>query len=392
MLQKRKALWRGIRRRGKGYQIEVRVKGHEPVYETFPPDTTPGEMQARRKALAASLGTHHAAGTIDADAVNYLKARAAMPGIKTRTRHIGLWVAEFTGRARSTIKPWEIAAVRDRWLTVGPKYVATKHGELRQVFLADGRPAPLSPSQVNKRLRALENLWTLLDGRKADNPVREAGEAHEPEPEARGLPYEVIEAILAEMPDRGRGEKGAKRATVSLTKLRLRAIAYAGLAHCELMQVEPKHLHLDESPPWVLVKGRRKGKGTRETPQLLTAQGVGALRALAAAPGGLGRFSASPMLKSLRRACEKLHLTGIRPYDFRHSFATETFRKTGGNLAVTRLLMRQQDERTTLRYAKGAVNPVLEAAIEQLKLGGAFAAENAADPHPANETGAENAG
>lgn len=385
MPQKRKALWRGIRRRGVGYQIEVRVKGHAPVYETFPPDATPGEMQARRVKLAGDLKRRASAGTIDADAVNYLKARAAMPGIQTRTRHIKLWVAEFSGRPRhgeGAIKAWEIAAVRDRWLLEGPKRIYQKGTGWVDV------PLPLSASSVNKRLRALENLYTRLDGLKADNPVREAGEAPEPESAARGLPYDVVEAILAKMPDRGQATKGAKRPTVSLTKLRLRAIAYTGLSHGELMKVRAEHLHLDESPPWVLVQGRRKGKGTRETPHPLTAQGVGALRALAAATGGLSAFSPSPMWKSFQRACRKLELTGVRPYDLRHSFASETFRVTG-NLSTTQLLMRQRDQRTTLRYAKGAVNPVLADTIDRLRTAGAFAAENAADPDSTNKDGQE---
>lgn len=47
----------------------------------------------------------------------------------------------------------------------------------------------------------LENLWTVLDGLKADNPARDVPEAVEPEPISRGLPYDVVEAIVAQMPD-----------------------------------------------------------------------------------------------------------------------------------------------------------------------------------------------
>jgi hypothetical protein len=45
--------------------------------------------------------------------------------------------------------------------------------------LVDGRmqwvevDEPLSASSVDNRLRALRNLWTVLNGRHAPNPVRE---------------------------------------------------------------------------------------------------------------------------------------------------------------------------------------------------------------------------
>lgn len=228
--------------------------------------------------------------------------------------------------------------------------------------------APLSPSQVNKRLRALENLFTVLDGRRAYNPVREVPEPEEPEGEARGIPFDVVEALLAQMPDRGRPQDG-KRGSVNLTKLRLRVIAYTGLSHTELSAIEPSHLHLSDG--WVWVTGRKKGKGTKGTAQPLTAQGVEALQALADA-GGLGTFSRSAMWKSFQRACRKIELKGATPYDLRHSFASEVLERTEGNLSVTQLLMRHKSPKTTLRYAQSAIDPVRAAAIEKIRRSGGF--------------------
>lgn len=359
------------------------------------------ELAAWRAELVGPIDA--AAGGFAADAATYLDARRAMIGIEARRKQIALWVAAFGDRPRSSIKPWEILRVRDRWLTDGPKWV---YRDKQRVSIA----APLSASTVNQRLRALENLWTVLDGRHAYNPVREVAEADEPEAAARGLPAETIEAILAQMPDRrygralasadvdtirralhGRRRWGQVTAlaathkvsetmirkiaagrkhrddTPSATKIRLRAIFLNGLSHSELMAITVADLHLDASPPWVWIAGRRKGKGTSGTAQPLTAQGAAALRALVDAKA-LGKFSRDSMRASFRRAWEKLKLEGLRPYDLRHSFATDVLHRTG-NLDITQLLLRHRDKRTTLRYGKAAVPPLLAAAIERLEGG-----------------------
>lgn len=340
------------------------------------------ELRARRDDHRAAVRQAPArgakAGTFAEDArLKYLPAVRAMPGYAERVYHIELWIREFGDRARASIERWEIAKVRDRWLTRGPKLRClpwdAEHPKPKGC--RTGRwievDEPLSASQVNNRLRALENLWTVLDGRRADNPVREAGEAPEPEPIARGLSYDIVEAILAQLPDRGVGERGMERSDVSLTKLRLRVIAYTGFSHGELAGITADDLHLKAEPPWVWVGGRQKGKGTKGTAQPLTDAGADALRALATA-GGLGPFSADSMRKSFRRACKKLDLVGLSPYAFRHSYASELLAQTDGNVGITQMLMRHKDPRTTLRYAKMAIDPVLLAAVQRVAARGAF--------------------
>jgi integrase len=382
MLQDSRSLWRGIDRHGAGWRAVVRITGHPRSTQPFPFDTDPAVMQAwrtREKRRLRELPEHTATGGFADDARHkYLPARAAMPGIKERTRHIEIWIAEFGNRPRSTIQGWEIAQVRDRWLTVGPKRVCRRYADdnipkpgARWIEI----PEPLSVSQVQKRMRALENLWTVLDGRHAPNPVREAGEPPDEDLEARGLPYDVVEAILAQLPDRGRPTGAGKgtRPKVSLTKLRLAVIGYAGLSHGEIMSLDENRgdlHHLHDAVPSVWVEGRRKGKGTTGIQQPLTAEGAAAIRALVAAKG-LGTFSPRSMWKTFQRACTKLGLQGIRPYDLRHSYASEIFEKTG-NLSTTQLLMRQKDARTTLRYGRRALSPVLVAAIAQVRAAGGF--------------------
>lgn len=374
---------KGVRRHGAGWQAEVRVTGHPRSVAQFPLDTPPKDLQQWRKheqRRLRALIPPTTAGTFARDARDYLDATKAN---KERTRHIGLWVAEFGTRPRASVKPWEILAVVNRWLTVGPKRkwrAWAADGDPRRGGRLVDVPEPLSASQVNNRLRALENLWTTMDGRHSDNPVREVPEPEEPEGRARGLPFDVVEAILGKMPNRGRptGNGKGTRPTVNLTKLRLRVIAYTGLSHAELRGISAPDLHLDDPLPWVWVTGRRKGKGTKGTAQPLTAEGAAALRALAAA-GALGYFEKAGMWRSFQRACKKLGLTAT-PYDLRHSFASEVLEKTGGNLPVTQLLMRHKSAKTTLRYGQKAIDPVRAAAIAQIRQAGGFAAPAIAPP------------
>lgn len=420
---------KGIRRHGAGWQAEVRVVGHPRAVRQFPLKIDPGEMAQWRKdekRRLQALTPPATAGTFAKDAKDYLDATKAN---RERRRHIGLWVAEFGTRPRSSVKPWEILAVVNRWLTEGPKRkwrAWSEDGDPSRGGRLVDVPEPLSASQVNNRLRALENLWTKMDGRHSYNPVREVPEPEEPEGLARGLPYAVVEAILAQMPDTRYSAKlspatadriraalhsatatdvarrfgvsetmirkvarGAYlgRNTHSLTKLRLRVIAYTGLSHGELRGIRTTDLHLDDPMPWVWVAGRRKGKGTKGTAQPLTAEGAAALRALEQADA-LGAFNNDSMRRSFQRACAKIGLAGANPYDLRHSFASEVLEKTGGNLPVTQMLMRHKSASTTLRYARAAIDPVRSAAIEQIRQAGGFAAPTNA-PQTANHSSDE---
>ncbi len=376
----------GIWRTKSGWRLYAWVNGklrpkriHDPQHRIGLVDLkqrrTDHQTDARRAAQI--VDAHAPAGFASDVRARYLPAVAAMPTIAQRTRHMELWIAEFGDRPRNEIEPWEIRRVRDRWLTVGPRRVCVP-------WPADEKPpgrsvagkwidieAPLSASQVNSRLRALENFYSVMNGRHGKNPAREAGEAVERDTIPRALGYDVIEAILAAMPDRGPGLKGKKRSSVSLAKLRLRVIAYTGLSHGELMAIRAEDLRLHENPPAVIVHGRQKGKGTRSVSHPLTPEGRDAFQALLDADG-LGPFSRDSVRHAFRRACAKLNLRGLTPYQLRHSFATEMLEKTGGNVSLTQLLMRHRDPRTTLRYAQGAVDPAKAEAIRLVTLKGAF--------------------
>jgi site-specific recombinase XerD len=83
------------------------------------------------------------------------------------------------------------------------------------------------------------------------------------------------------------------------------------------------------------------------------------------------------MRQSFKRACatvqaaytEKgvdIDLARVRPYDLRHSYATALLASTQ-DLRTTQRLMLHSDPRTTERYARAAVDPVLVSALERFR-------------------------
>jgi integrase len=378
---------KGIRRHGAGWQAEVRVKGHERSIRQFALDADPAEIQAWRKDEKARLrltSPRATKGTFAADAKRYLSLVTTMPSFKMRKRDIGLWIGVFGTRARSSITRADIRAQRDRWHREGPKRVWRKHSDRHGGGWVDV-PGPLAASTVNHRLRALANLYTVLDGRHAPNPARDVPEIEEEEGEDRSLPYTLIEMIIAAMPDRSQGKKGVKRTAVSLTKIRARVMAYVGLPPADIGRLTSERVNLDAG--WVDTGKRKKGKGVLTGRRPLTPEGASALRAFVAAEA-FGSFSTSSLLKSVRRACRKVAdvlakdnetaalapiVRKIRPYDLRHSYVAEVLEKSG-DFHATQLLSGHAELRTTMSYGRRAVNPALTAALAKVTAAGGFAA------------------
>ena len=355
------------------WQVYVRVKAPGDtrsrfISTTFPADSlvTDRRRWRERVRLDARVGsalTPLGETTFAEDADRYLESVAALPTIQQRRQHIQEWVVLFAHRPRVSIRPHEIRAQRDRWLT-----------EPRTDQQGRPRP-PYAAGSVNKRLRALSNLWRVLDGRHAPNPVREVPEADEIEGKPRALPYGVIQAILQAMPDVTRAPRGTRRAAGSQTKARLAVMAWTGLAHGQLAGLRPDDI--DWQGPSLWVRGRRKGaagqarKGHRKP---IPAEAIAALRRFDDLDCW-GDFSRASMRKSLRAACRKVEaqfaqdglaidLSRVRPYDFRHSYATALLAATR-DLKTTQRLMLHGAASTTERYARAAVDPMLVAALDQ---------------------------
>lgn len=339
----------GVRRHGAGWQAYCRVTGVF-LSESFPLDTPIGEMTQWRKDQQAAASKHPkpSRGTFAGDAARYLKHVAAMPSFQDRKADITLWIAIFGGRRRRSITSAEIRGHRDSWLLEG--YAA---------------------STVNHRLRALSNLWTVLDGRRAPNPVREVPEATEPDPQPRGVPYALLRAILDALPDRGSAARHTKRPAVSKTKTRLRVQLWTGLTHHELGRLERRDW--DDVAGTLFIRARGKGTGGKARVIPLSKEARTALTAFDQADAW-GAFSRSSLYQSFRRACDtllasdetpadwKVLLRDLRPYDVRHTHATTLYQASGDAHAAAEILGHRSTQ-TTKRYIGAAVSERVKRAI-----------------------------
>ncbi len=356
----RRRVAKGITRDHRGY-FYVRLYHGGERQVPFPPETPLEKVVAWRddeikKRKARTKAGLLPAGTFAADAERYLGIVTAMPEYEQRVRDIGLWVEIFGDRQRDEIESWEIRAVRDRWLTVGPKMVIKK-GVSRDAPVSERYTAiekPLAPNTVALRMRALENLYTVLDGAQAKNPVREVPEPTDRDPEPRGLPYNVVEAILGPMQP-------------SKTRARLKVIAYVGLAQVEIKGIR-RQGDLDLHAKTVTIRRRRKGRGGNMRPAAvvpLNKYGLHAFREFVKLDA-FGEFSTSAMWHRFQAAAKNAGFTGLRPYDLRHSFGTQHMR-ANGNLVGVQLALRQASTITARRYAEAAIAPAILEASQRLE-------------------------
>jgi integrase len=349
----------GIYRHGAGWRAVVsQGRGHPRLTRHFPLETPLRDMQEWRKdAKAESRVARKArasAGTFEADAKRYLKAIAALPTFTERARHIELWIDAFGVRRRDSIRPAEIRAIRDRWLTE-PRQSADHAQPLGQ---------PLAAGTVNKRLRALSNLWRVLDGKQAYNPVRDVDEAREPQPIPRALDYQTIEAIIGQMRETQGGQWkrptpfgwAPKAGLVSLAKIRVRILAYTGLSPSTLMRLKPADVDLARR--LVCLPARRKGRGVAGTVVPLLPPAAEAFQQLAARKA-FGPFNLRSVRYAFTRAAARAKVSGVRLQDLRHSLATIAYELTG-SLDVVMALLQHASPATTKRYVLAARLKVLQ--------------------------------
>lgn len=380
----------GIYRHGAGYRAVVSCgRGRPPVRRHFAADATIKEMQRWRDetqtTLKATRKQRAFAGTFEADAKKYLQTVAAMTSIKERTADINLWVSIFGTKRRDLITAADIRIYRDQWM-IAPRG-----------FTDDGKPLePYAASTINHRLRALSNLWTVLDGRRAPNPVREVPEVTEPDPMPRGLPYATVEAILSHLGDRGQTPKGHGRKPIlrqirrarsqkekaalaalpisappkSKTLPRLRVMAYTGLTPAQLGRMVPTDVDLASDVPSMLIRRRSKGKGAKPRREILLPQAVEAFT-MFAERDCWGKFSPSSVRKSFLLAIKRARAAGhdipdgVRPYDLRHSFGGMVFAATK-SLEATQRMLSHEKRQTTMRYTLTGVSAVQAAHRQQI--------------------------
>lgn len=331
---------KGLRRHGAGFQTYIRVHG-DYRSESWPLDTPVSEMTDWLKEQRGDGAKTSRAGhkSFQKDAETYLEKVQALPTYTQRVRHITLWAVAFAGQRRRKITSAQIRGQRDRWLLEG-----------------------LAPHTVNLRLRALSNLWTVLDGRRAPNPVREVPEATEPDPEPRALPYWLAERIVDALPARAVLERAQAQLMIT-----------SGLAPVELSRLVPRHWQGST----LFVQGRRKGSGGASRTIPLSDAAREALAAFSAARGW-DKLPSKQFYRLFRKACDRVaddplvlddatraQLRQVAPYDLRHTYATALYRASGDAHAAANILGHRSKE-TTARYIAAAMGERTQKAVTEL--------------------------
>lgn len=341
-----KAVAKGIRRYGTGYQAYLRVRGVF-VSKLYPAGTSIATMQAWREKERAvrkyGLATKDDERTLAQDAADYLSVIGHMPTVSDRTYRINQWVRELGERPRALITARDIRAVLERWRTSGS---------------ADG--GPLSAGSLNLRRTALMHLWTVLDGKGAQNIVKDVPKYDErPVQPVRAPSHADLCAVLRQL-----------RPT-SRTRLRLRVLMWTGWPQKQISQLTPADLDLAHGRAHV--SHRRKGKGKAGAWLPLLPRAVGALRRFAAR-GAFGKFSTSAMHSRLawavnrenaaREAAKQPTLPPIYPYMIRHWFGTWMAQRITDERALQELMLHATSAQTR-RYTEAATAGRVEAAIRQ---------------------------
>jgi integrase len=332
--------------------------------KTFPLGTDLNVMIAWQHGAKQDLITMSSApaakGSLAEDIAAYLKT---LPDEKYRTE--SAWVLQhwidspLGGVARGAIVRLDLVAQISRWLDAGAA-VAT----------------------VNKRLSRLRKLYHGLDGLDAINPTDRIKFMREPKPQPRDIPVHIIRLILDALPGHGRAERGKPRPKVGVTKIRLRVMAWTGIPPATLRRVRPRDLDFEKGR--LYLQPRRKGKGVAGAWVALLPEAVDALREFAAAGlfgvsysnASIGKTWRVGIRRATQQAAAHAQATGdytwvnelellpprCKPYDLRHSFGSEMYRRTGDIRAVSELLQHATLEMTK-RYTQGAVSERVAAAI-----------------------------
>ncbi len=212
--------------------------------------------------------------------------------------------------------------------------------------LAQWRAEGYAQSTLILLRMVLSNVWTVLDGKNAVNPVRDVPRPTEPPLAVRALDYADIDRILAAMQP-------------SASKARLAMMAYTGMRPVQLKRLTPGDVDLERAS--VTVPGV-KGGASRVLP--LTTGGIEAAR-LFVAMAAWGTFDTSGLRRTMREAAFRAGIQNDRmtPYMLRHSFGTELVRAGADAQAVAEMLT-HSSLRMLRRYTLAAIPSRQDAAVE----------------------------
>lgn len=290
-------------------------------------------------------------GTLAGDIDDYLATLPAKSRRRADARdNLQPWKDAIGDRPRKGITSMELRALLAKWATV-PQKEGPRKGK------------PCAPSTLNHRRQELSNVFVALNGKAGANPVNDVPRSQERREEPRGIPPAIVRLILDELPE-------------GQTKLRLEVIAATGLPHVQVGRIQARDFHKVNRT--LFVRPRRKGDGVPGVTLPVTKEAAKAISALIRGKA-LGKFSNSSMhrifgeaVEAARKKWQKANRgktwpapDDLHPYDLRHSFITEAYRRTRDLRAVAELAL-HSDLRTTQRYAEAAVSETARRAIDQM--------------------------
>lgn len=290
----------------------------------------------------------------------------------------------------------------DRADPTGPTYRDVLRDDITRVdvrkVVALWQDDGFAASTINHRVHALKRLYADLDDDEdAYNPAEKIKRIKGKRNEKRAIDFDIIDRIIAAIPDHGRPTKGqSKKAgtfpTVNLTKIRLAVMANAGLPHQTLKRLRRRDVDLrglrlgEHGPgPHIYVPPRQKGAGAAAEWLPLMPRAVAAFERFDTANLWEQKFSNSAMWKAWTKAIKRVAAacktedererflaslpSNCRPYDVRHSFATEVSAVTGSDDAANMLLQhspREGRNAMTARYTHGARGAIMRTAIARV--------------------------
>src|SRR4051812_46804163 len=127
--------------------------------------------QERQRAAFEREGIRVVRGRLQSDAERYLERAdvRSLVSYKTRRSDVAAWYPRFGHALRHLITPDQIADQMEQWKADGVAVWTRRH-----------------------RLNALRDLYTKLDGTRAENPARAVRQPKKPKPVPHALDYIVI--------------------------------------------------------------------------------------------------------------------------------------------------------------------------------------------------------
>ncbi len=332
----------GIRRKRGGWQAYVRVNGV--LYtKQYAADHPIADMRAwREKQIDTHGGRRNKTGSLAADVQAFLEKPeiAAQPYVKQTARYLKLWMSALgPDRPRGMITKDEIETNLQQWLK--------RYAE---------------PTVYHRR-SALLQLFTVLDGANAANPVKGTTCPKAWIPADHSVPFSTLAAIVDAMFDWRFIKKGIRRPSIS--KLAARVIVTVGLRPVDLQKIRRTDINWNaETLRW---PASDKGKGTSARTVPLTPEGLAALRAFDAenAYGMCRPVAVSQFFKKAARKIDGVD-TSVHLYSGRHALGADLYRETRDIATVGRMLNHAPNSHATTQYAQGAHADVDRAAAAAL--------------------------